>query len=238
MKLLVSIWYPEELFDAVEGGADIVDVKDPSSGSLGAPKPEVLRNIVNIINSKNIKCELSAAVGDVKCCPSTVRLAAYFLASMKLNYIKVGIEANDVETAYNIARSVVEGAKEVGSSKVILVGYADFRRVKSISPLNLPEIAYKAEADGVMIDTRIKNGANTFNYLTLSYLKKFVIRAKERSLLTALAGGIRGEHIKIAYGLGFDVVGVRTAACHGGRLGKVSRSKVEKLKEIISSCME
>jgi len=238
MKLLVSIWYPEEFYDAVMGGADIVDIKDPSAGSLGAPKPGVVKKVVNIANSMGVKCELSAAVGDVKCCSSTVRIAAYFLALMKLNYIKVGIETNGINAAYDIAENVVKGAKEAGHSKVILVGYADFKRVKSINPLNLPEIAYKVEADGVMIDTRVKDGTNTFDHLTLGYLKQFVVKAKERELIVALAGGLRKEHVKLAYKLGFDVIGVRTAACSGGRLGRISKDKVRELKKAILLCVK
>jgi (5-formylfuran-3-yl)methyl phosphate synthase len=42
MKLLVSVVSVEEAERAVAGGADIVDVKDPGEGALGAPAPRVL----------------------------------------------------------------------------------------------------------------------------------------------------------------------------------------------------
>ena len=41
-RLLVSVVAPDEVEAALEGGADVVDVKNPAEGSLGAPLPRVL----------------------------------------------------------------------------------------------------------------------------------------------------------------------------------------------------
>ena len=233
MKLLVSVWHVDETYAAVIGGADIVDVKDPSAGSLGAPKPSVILKVKEIISLNNPKCEVSAAIGDIKCCPSTVRLASYALSSIGLDYVKVGIETADFKLAYSIAENAVEGAREGGKAQVIIVAYADFKRINSLNPLTLPEIAYSVNADGVMIDTRIKDGRNTFNHLSLNELKQFVSKAKKYGLITALAGGLNIEHVEAAYKLGFDVIGFRTAVCDGGRLGKLSKDKICTFKNII-----
>uniref|UniRef100_A0A7C5Z0W2 (5-formylfuran-3-yl)methyl phosphate synthase n=1 Tax=Ignisphaera aggregans TaxID=334771 RepID=A0A7C5Z0W2_9CREN len=37
-KLLVSIWTVDEILEALSSDADIIDVKDPSTGSLGLDK--------------------------------------------------------------------------------------------------------------------------------------------------------------------------------------------------------
>ena len=42
MRLLVSVTDAEEARVAVEAGVDIVDVKNPAEGSLGAPRPGVI----------------------------------------------------------------------------------------------------------------------------------------------------------------------------------------------------
>ncbi|WP_416341240.1 (5-formylfuran-3-yl)methyl phosphate synthase, partial [Solidesulfovibrio sp.] len=39
MRLLVSVVREEEVAAAVAGGADIVDVKNPAEGGLGAAEP-------------------------------------------------------------------------------------------------------------------------------------------------------------------------------------------------------
>lgn len=233
MKILVSVWHVDEAYAAVTGGADIVDVKDPSAGSLGAPKPSIVLKVKEIVSLNNTKCEVSAAIGDIKCCPSTVRLASYALSSIGLNYVKVGIETKDLKLAYSIAENAVEGAKEGGRARVIIVAYADFKRVNSLNPLTLPEIAYSVSADGVMIDTRVKDGRNTFNHLSLNELKQFVSKAKKYGLITALAGGLNIEHVETAYKLGFDVIGLRTAVCNGGRFGKLSKDKICAFRNIV-----
>jgi len=49
-------------------------------------------------------------------------------------------------------------------------------------------------------------------------------------LFAALAGGLSGPEFALARALGADVVGVRGAACVGGRLGRVSRTRVALLR--------
>ena len=44
-QLLVSVFALEEVDAALAGGADIVDVKNPAEGALGAPTPALLRAV-------------------------------------------------------------------------------------------------------------------------------------------------------------------------------------------------
>jgi uncharacterized protein (UPF0264 family) len=49
MKVLIS---PKDEFEAkaaVDGGADIIDVKNPDEGSLGANFPWVIRQVRNLV---------------------------------------------------------------------------------------------------------------------------------------------------------------------------------------------
>ncbi len=224
-KLLVSVWWPEEVRDALEGGADIIDIKNPKRGSLGAPS---LRVVSEISRNYGGVVELSAAVGDITCCPEMAALAAYTLSKLGMNYVKVGLQVNDEKLGLEIVKEVSE---TVGSlSKVIIVGYADYIRIKTLSPMKIIDLAYKGGAYGVMIDTRIKDGLTTLDFLSTHYLKEFVNRAKKLGLLKALAGGLKRNQVKHVVNLGFDVIGFRTAACNNGRLGRVSKAKVHELK--------
>ena len=45
MKLLVSVVDAGEAREAAAAGADIVDVKNPAEGSLGAPSPAVIAGV-------------------------------------------------------------------------------------------------------------------------------------------------------------------------------------------------
>lgn len=88
-----------------------------------------------------------------------------------------------------------------------------------------------------MIDTFRKGGATTFDMLSLDYLKSFVGRARERGLLAAIAGGLKVHHLHLCIKLGFDVVGIRGAACKGGRGGRIDKRQVELLKQTIESLL-
>ena len=61
MRLLASVRSVNEVEAAVSGGADIIDAKEPSSGSLGAVAPEVFARIQARVP---LDLELSAALGD------------------------------------------------------------------------------------------------------------------------------------------------------------------------------
>src|SRR5438132_1455808 len=54
-------------------------------------------------------------------------------------------------------------------------------------------------------------------------------------LFACLAGSLRGADFATACALGADVVGVRGAACVGGRTGRVSRARVTALSALARS---
>ena len=88
MKLLVSVVSAEEARRAVAGGADIIDVKDPSEGALGAPAPRVLSSVVSAVGAA---APVSVALGDMPNLPHTAALAARGAALSGAAYVKVGL---------------------------------------------------------------------------------------------------------------------------------------------------
>ena len=156
MKLLVSVVNKTEAADSIKGGADILDVKNPKEGSLGANFPRVIRAVKEVV-PKNL--ELSATIGDLPNLPGTASLAALGAAVSGVDYVKVGLfGVKTCEEATALMTEVVRAVKEYDSAvKTIASGYADFRYVGCVSPLDLPLVAHKAGADGVLIDVKIKN---------------------------------------------------------------------------------
>ncbi|MFP3280994.1 MAG: (5-formylfuran-3-yl)methyl phosphate synthase, partial [Vulcanisaeta sp.] len=63
VKLLISVRNVEEAVEALEGGADIIDVKDVSHGSLGLPRYGVVREVALKIGSAR---EKSVPIGDLE----------------------------------------------------------------------------------------------------------------------------------------------------------------------------
>ena len=88
MLLLISPINHDEAIESIEGGADIVDVKNPKEGSLGANFPWVIKDIRELTPSDML---VSATLGDVPYKPGTVSLAAMGALVSGADYIKVGL---------------------------------------------------------------------------------------------------------------------------------------------------
>lgn len=234
MKLLISSMNEKEAAEAIAGGADIIDVKNPKEGALGANFPWVIKRIREI-TPKNI--EVSCTLGDVPNLPGAVSLAALGAATTGVDYIKAGLYGlKTPKEAVYLMQNVTKAVKDCNPSiKVVATGYADARRVGAVSPLLIPEIARKAQADVAMIDTAIKDGKNLFTFLTIDQLRSFVDAAHDYGLKTALAGSLKKEDLPAVHALGADVVGLRGAACtHGDRVnGQIIRGKVQELVEVV-----
>src|SRR2546430_16954850 len=88
MRLLVSVVSADEAERALAGGADIVDVKDPGEGALGAPAPRVL---CDVVRAEGSAAPVSVALGDLPDLPHTAALAAHGAALSGGAYVKVGL---------------------------------------------------------------------------------------------------------------------------------------------------
>jgi uncharacterized protein (UPF0264 family) len=233
IKLLVSIRHPSEFESAVHGGADIVDVKEPSRGSLGLPDYSVLREVIERSRKLNtFKIEVSCASGDVKKFEPYLEYIAHTAGSLGVNYFKVGIAMKSLDEAKIVGLRLSDVLKSF-NTKLVLVGYADYERAESLEPLKVIDIAKSVGASVVMIDTYVKDGKTTFNLLTRSYLEKFVKETHENGLMAAIAGSLRKHHVFDAVKLEFDIIGFRGAVCSGGREGIVSEELVRELKRTI-----
>ncbi|WP_319506592.1 (5-formylfuran-3-yl)methyl phosphate synthase [uncultured Methanolobus sp.] len=229
MKLLISPINPEEAIAAYEGGADIVDVKNPKEGSLGANFPWVIRSVKESINSKK---PISATIGDFNFKPGTASLAALGAAVAGADYIKVGLydvqtEEQALEMLVNITRSVKDYNPDL---KVVASGYSDYERINSINPQLLPAIGAKAGVDVVMVDTGIKDGRSTFEFMDEEELTKFTTAIRAVGLESAIAGTLKFEDLPVLKRIQPDIIGVRGMVCGGDRSSCIKAELVDKLK--------
>jgi len=224
----------KEASEAIAGGADIIDVKNPQEGALGANFPWVIKRIREIA-PRNI--QVSCALGDVPNLPGSISLAALGAASLGVDYIKVGLYGfKTPKEAVFLLQNVNKAAKDCNPKiKVAAAGYADAERIGALDPMLIPEIASLAQVDLAMIDTAVKDGKNLFNFLTAKQLEKFVDSAHKLGLEAALAGSLRKQDLPVIYGLGADVAGLRGAACTNSDRdnGQITRKLVQDLAETV-----
>ena len=236
MLLLISPINNEEALESIEGGADIVDVKNPKEGSLGANFPWVIKEIRELTPDNML---VSATLGDIPYKPGTVSLAAMGALVSGADYIKVGLYGtSNFDEALEVMTNVVKTVKSEKSNAIVVAsGYADAHRVGAVSPWEIPKIAKESGSDLAMLDTAVKDGKTLFDYLDIEMLEKFVKEIHSYGLKSALAGSVKKDQLKDLHDIGCDVVGVRGAACTGGdrNSGKIHRTAVAELKELVNS---
>jgi len=234
MELLISVVSADEVGAAVAGNADIVDVKNPREGSLGANFPHVLRRVRELTPAE---VPVSAAIGDVPNLPGMAALAAAGAAGCGVQYVKVGLLGpRDHDEAFDLLFAVCRAARDEDPAvRIMAAAYADARTTGSLPPLELPAVAAEAGADGCMIDTAAKAGGTLLTELGAAELESFVALCREAGLLCALAGSLRASDVPRLRELAPDIVGFRGAACRGGRRdGGVDRDAVVRLKDLVA----
>ena len=229
MRLLVSPMNIEEARKALEGGADILDVKNPKEGSLGANFPWAIRAVADLAKGR---VPVSATIGDLDFKPGTASLAALGAAASGAQFIKVGLLGVKTPVqAEEMLQAIVRAVKDFDrEKKVVASGYSDYARVGSISPMLLPAAAAKAGADLVMVDTAVKDGRPTFDFMSEQDLADFINLGHANGLEVALAGSIGFPHLDLLKRLNPDIIGVRGIVCGGDRKSAIRSELVEKVK--------
>jgi uncharacterized protein (UPF0264 family) len=227
MELLVSPSSVEEAQYAL--AADIIDVKKPSEGSLGANFPWVIRAIKEMTEKP-----VSAAIGDYAFLPGGASLAAYGAACAGADYIKVGLNFDGAEKARELIVAVVQAVKwQFPEKNVVIAAYGDFERMNTISPMEMAPLAAEAGADVAMIDTGIKDGKGLFDFMDVSALGEFADTNRGMNIRTALAGSLKFDDIAPLKEINPEIIGVRGMVCGGDRSDCVREELVEKAMAMV-----
>lgn len=240
IKLLVSPISIKEVELVLTEPPDIIDIKNPAEGSLGANFPWVIsdaRKKIDEYNSKSSGSEikLSAAIGDFPDLPGSASLAALGAAFSGANYVKIGLMGpTEEETAMQMAKTVVKSVKDHDSAvKVVIAGYGDSRTINaSVDPMLIPRITAHAGADVAMLDTAVKNGRSIFEHLTEKQLRSFAKNCTELGLESALAGSLKLSDLEQLKSINPTIIGVRSMVCENfdREKGEIKPESIKKIK--------
>jgi hypothetical protein len=220
--LLVSVVSAPEARGALAGGADIIDVKDPSQGPLGAPSPRVLSEVVAEVGAN---APVSVALGDLPNLPHTAALAARGAALSGASYVKVGLRGvRNVHEAVALMRAVADAVGP--QTAVIAAAYADAGALDppALTPQGLPDVVERSGIAGALVDTFVKDGRGLYSWLSEAELGDLIARTRGAGGSFAVAGQLTsGDLRRVAA----DIVGVRSAVCRGGdRAGELDAELV------------
>lgn len=199
--MLASVTGPDEAHIALQGGADIIDLKDPDRGALGAAPIQRIRETVNVVQGGR---PVSATIGDWPADPVQVAAAVHAIVATGVDYVKVGLlGGGDWSACIRALRPWADQTSLIG------VLFADQN-----PDLALLDLMAACRFRGVMYDTADKRSGSLISHRSTADLGEFVTRSKRRGLLTGLAGSLRVGDIPTLLSIAPDYLGFRTALCH------------------------
>jgi uncharacterized protein (UPF0264 family) len=230
VRLLVSVRNADEARAALAGGAEIIDAKDPSRGSIGAVTPEALGAIRAVVPAD---VRLSAALGDVATYEDIARAMDRII--VPLGFVKLGFHGlRDTGQAEALLREAVRRAERLpGRPRVVAVAYADAARVHSLPPDAFQFFVPESGADGVLVDTCLKDGQTLFDFVEPRALAALASALAADELPLALGGSLGLGEVRAASETGATIFGVRGAVCRGGRNGLVDDGLVRELAQAL-----
>ncbi len=223
--ILASINSLNEALQIKHLNIDIIDLKQPEKGALGAlPLPEI-KTIVNRLKSTNT---LSATIGDLPMEPDLIQQAVLKMAASGVDYIKIGFfSAGDTPATLDRLKTDIKQ----NNLRLIAVLFADQQPDFSLIP-RLAETGFT----GVMLDTANKQNGSLLDVLPLKRIEQFVQRAKQHHLLTGLAGSLRQTHIHQLLPFKADYLGFRGALCQNHlRTQALDLSRVQQLQHYFNA---
>ncbi|MEZ6058395.1 MAG: (5-formylfuran-3-yl)methyl phosphate synthase [Planctomycetaceae bacterium] len=255
-RLLVSVRNAVEGVAAMRGGCDILDLKEPERGSLGAVEATVASEVLEAIRLRVTDAvaplsilPVSIALGEVRDAmvirgkpldlPPLVTQIRQFFAGV--SYLKLGSAGlRDVPNWQShwhaVEQQYLDGfhSKALHQPQWVAVAYADASLAAAPTMSEVFEAAVERGCRGFLVDTWGKSDKRLFDWTSLDELRDLFTRAKAAGLLTAVAGRLRPVDFPLLTTLPVDIVGVRTAACTGGdRLGAIDPGKIVSLQEAL-----
>jgi len=215
--LLASVRTLDEAALALEAGADLIDLKEPAAGALGALPAGLVREAVALIAGRRAT---SATTGDLPMTAGPLRDAAAAMAATGIDYVKVGLFPGGEPAACLAAL----GELAEGGVRLVAVLFAD--------PALVETLARRGFA-GAMLDTAGKAEGSLRQCLGEAEIGRFVARTRGAGLLVGLAGSLGPGDIAPLLRLKPDYLGFRGALCVGGRSGTLSAARLAAVRAAI-----
>jgi dihydroneopterin aldolase len=220
-KMLASVTGRQEAEIVLAGGADIIDLKDPGAGALGAAPADAIRATVSYVAGR---VPVSAVCGDLPMEPGIIRAKAEEIAAIGVDYVKIGFfPSGDAP----LCAAALE--KVAGRTKLIAVLFADLEPDFAL----LPAFA-RHRFHGVMVDTADKSRGRLLDHLPPERIPAFIERARPLGLAAGLSGSLEAPDIPRLLPFSPDFLGFRGGLCdRSTRTAAVDPKAVEQIRSLI-----
>lgn len=226
-RLLVSVRSAEEALAGLQGGADLIDIKEPLRGALGAAEVSVWRAVNAAIERR---VPISAALGELLDSACLTRAAQ----AQGFTYVKAGL-AGCAKLADWVSRWRQLQQALPSQVELVAVIYADFERAEAPTSDQVIAATVELGLKTLLVDTFDKSHGDLEACLSARGLQRLLTAAKAHRLQVALAGSLTEQTIPAVLPLSPDWLAVRGAACRQGqRTGAVCSERVARLRALLS----
>ena len=225
--LLISVCTLDEAKIALAQGADIIDLKNPHAGALGALPLADIRSIVAHIKLQPMtqKILTSATLGDLPMQAEQWLPQLDQVIATGVDIIKIGFFATE---DYEGCMQALLPYTQAGH-QLIAVMFAEITYPDSL----LADIK-QAGFLGVMLDTQIKNGLSLFDHFSAKQAREFAKQVAAQSLLLGLAGSLRDSHLVAAKNLQPNFIGFRGGVCVANqRQSTLDADKIKVIRKML-----
>ena len=227
-QLLISVKNVEEAMLVLDAGVDVIDLKDPNIGALGALDLEVSQQIVNAVqkykqfNPAQYQPLTSATVGENPINYHALREAIKLRAEIGVDVIKVA----SADLLFHFEALT----RDINLQEVRLM--AVFFANQTID-LNILQKLKDSGFYGAMLDTQNKE-RNLLEVCTLQSLQRFTQACQKTGLKSGLAGSLKPQHIEQLVVINPSYMGFRGGACeNNARRNGLNPHKLLEIKNML-----
>lgn len=220
--MLASVNCVDEARLVLDAGADIIDLKNPDAGALGALDIAIIKQVVAQVDGR---CTVSATIGDLPYQADKIKPAILDLLESGVDIAKIGVFG---EPHNKDVLSLLKSLSSQGM-RIVLVLFAELYN-KNIDFMPLAQ----AGISGVMLDTMHKKTGSLRVKLSDEELSRFVELARQAGLMTGLAGSLTIDDIPVLLETGVDYLGFRGALCQfADRRNIIDPDSVNEIRALI-----
>lgn len=214
-RFLASVRDVGEALLAARLGADLIDLKEPRQGALGAVASADQRAILAALGRG--RPPVSATIGDLPFEPDLLFSAIHRTADNGVDLVKFGVFAAGVAAIAGLAE-LDRRLRRSPPAKPLVVLFLAERLAGGEEAAALAVAALRVHGvAGVMLDTADKGAGSLPEVLPPAALARFVAAAHRAGGFAGLAGSLKLGQIPALAASGADILGFRGALCGGQR---------------------
>jgi len=231
-QLLVSVRDCEEAAVALAAGVDLIDVKEPRAGSLGAAKVGVIDGVLRQVNGRR---PVSVALGElVDGAASRAQSLAENSRQLPPAFAKIGLahcaERSSWQKELQAAFSCLHS-----ETVRVAVAYADVGAARSPEPDTILNVGSSLGCRAALLDTFDKRGPGLLRQWSVADIVRWLSDVRRAGMQAVLAGQLSLADCKAVSECEPDFIAVRGAVCWPDRCGQIDSRQIAQLKEAITS---